>query len=126
MLPEGKGSVLVVDDEESVRTLVVETLAGTGYELRQAADGQEALERIAARRPDAIVLDLMMPNLDGFGVLERLQGDPDTRRIPVIILTARKLTTLERASLQRGAVSLLGKNDYSGDELRALVERALG
>ena len=126
VLPAGSGSVLVVDDEESVRALVVETLAGTGYELRQAADGEEALERIAARRPDAIVLDLMMPKLDGFAVLERLQGDPETRRIPVVVLTARALVGAERSLLQRRAVSLLEKNDYSGAELRSLVQRALG
>jgi signal transduction histidine kinase/CheY-like chemotaxis protein len=126
VLPAGKGSVLVVDDEESVRALVLETLAGTGYELREAADGEEALDRIAARPPDAIVLDLMMPKLDGFAVLERLQGDPATRQIPVVILTARALTATERSLLHRRAISLLEKNDYSGEELRSLVQRAIG
>jgi signal transduction histidine kinase/CheY-like chemotaxis protein/HAMP domain-containing protein len=126
VLPTGRGSVLIVDDEESVRALVLETLAGTGYELREAADGEEALERIAARRPDAIVLDLMMPKLDGFAVLERLQGDPETRRIPIVVLTARALLAAERSLLQRRAVNLLEKNDYSGEELRGLVQRALG
>jgi len=126
VLPTGKGSVLVVDDEESVRALVIETLAGTGYELREAGDGEEALERIAARRPDAIVLDLMMPKLDGFAVLERLQEDPELRRIPVIVLTARALLAAERSLLQRRAINLLEKNDYSGEELRGLVQRAIG
>ncbi|HEX7144452.1 MAG TPA: response regulator, partial [Gaiellaceae bacterium] len=126
VLPTGRGSVLIVDDEESVRALVLETLSGTGYELREAADGEEALERIAARRPDAIVLDLTMPKLDGFAVLERLQGDPETRRIPVVVLTARALLAAERSLLQRRAVNLLEKNDYSGEELRGLVQRALG
>jgi CheY-like chemotaxis protein len=124
-LPLGRGSVLVVDDEESVRSLVIETLAGNGYELREAADGQEALERIAARRPDAIVLDLTMPKLDGFAVLERLQGDPETRRIPVVVLTARALMAAERSLLQRRAVMVLEKNGYSGEELQSLVKRAL-
>jgi signal transduction histidine kinase/DNA-binding response OmpR family regulator/CHASE3 domain sensor protein len=126
VLPGGRGSVLVVDDEETVRALVVETLTGSGYELREAADGEEALERVAARAPDAIVLDLMLPKVDGFEVLERLQADPSTRRIPIIVLTARRLTARERASFQRRAVSLLEKNDYSGEELRSLVAQALG
>jgi CheY-like chemotaxis protein len=126
VLPTGGGSVLVVDDEESVRALVLETLAGTGYELREAADGDEALDRIAARRPDAIVLDLVMPKLDGFAVLERLQGDPELRLIPVIVLTARALMAGERSLLQRRAVSLLEKSEYSGEELRSLVKRAIG
>jgi CheY-like chemotaxis protein len=125
--PEGPGSVFGTADQHlSEHIELLETLAGTGYELREAADGEEALERIAARRPDAIVLDLMMPKLDGFAVLERLQGDPATRRIPVIVLTARALMAAERSLLQRRAVSLLEKNDYSGEELRSLVQRALG
>ena len=68
----------------------------------------------------------MMPKLDGFAVLERLQGDPETRRIPVVVLTARALLAAERSLLQRRAVNLLEKNDYSGEELRGLVQRALG
>jgi CheY-like chemotaxis protein len=59
-------------------------------------------------------------------VLERLQGDPETRRIPVVVLTARALLAAERSLLQRRAVNLLEKNDYSGEELRSLVQRALG
>jgi signal transduction histidine kinase/DNA-binding response OmpR family regulator len=126
LLPSGRGSVLVVDDEESVRNLVIETLDSNGYELREAADGNEALAKVAARRPDAIVLDLVMPTLDGFEVLERLQARPETREIPVVVLTARRLTAAERTALTRRAVALLEKNDYSGAELRALVDRALG
>jgi len=126
LLPDGRGSVLVVDDEESVRSLVIETLGRNGMELREAADGEEALAKISARRPDAIVLDLIMPTLDGFEVLDRLQSDPQTRAIPVVVLTARQLTAHERATLNQRAVALLEKNDYSGAELRALVERALG
>ena len=126
LLPAGRGSVLVVDDEESVRSLVIETLDSDGYDLREAADGNEALAKVAARRPDAIVLDLMMPTLDGFGVLEQLQARPETRVIPVVVLTARRLTAAERAALRRSAVALLEKNDYSAAELRALVDRAVG
>ncbi|MFY9578758.1 MAG: response regulator [Gaiellaceae bacterium] len=126
LLPDGRGSVLVVDDDESVRSLVIETLDGNGYELREAADGGEALAKIAARRPDAIVLDLMMPTLDGFEVLERLHAEPETRAIPVVVLTARRLTAAERTALRRSAVALLEKNDYSAAELRALVDRAVG
>ncbi|TMK34277.1 MAG: response regulator, partial [Actinobacteria bacterium] len=108
------------------RSLVIETLGRNGMELREAADGEEALAKISARRPDAIVLDLIMPTLDGFEVLDRLQSDPQTRAIPVVVLTARQLTAHERATLNQRAVALLEKNDYSGAELRALVERALG
>jgi CheY-like chemotaxis protein len=125
LLPEGRGSVLIVDDEENVRRLVQETLKGQVTELREAADGEEALAEIARQKPDVVVLDLIMPGVDGFAVLERLQGDPETRTIPVIVLTARRLSAGERHILLERTVSLLDKNAYSPDELRRLVERTL-
>jgi CheY-like chemotaxis protein len=72
------------------------------------------------------VLDLIMPPPDGFEVLERLQADPKTRRIPVIVLTARRLSLEERGALRERVVALLGKSDYSADELRHLISRAIG
>ena len=126
LLPAKGGSLLVVDDEESVRRLVRETLSGNGLELREAADGEEALTAISARRPDAIILDLLMPKLDGFGVLECLRADPETRELPVVILTARRLSAQERKRLKTQALAVLEKGAYSPDELRRLVDRALG
>jgi PAS domain S-box-containing protein len=126
LLPEGHRSVLVVDDEETVRNLVVHTLAAEGLELREAADGSEALEAVAEERPDAIVLDLAMPGVDGFAVLEALREKPETREIPVVVLTARTLTAEERHGLNQRAVALLEKTEYSAQELRRLVGRALG
>jgi CheY-like chemotaxis protein len=126
VLPHGLGSVLVVDDDATVRALVTETLGGNGLELREAADGREAVEMIDARRPDAIVLDLLMPGMDGFEVLERLQASTETRLIPVIVLTGHRLSGEERETLRRGTVSLLEKSDYSRAELRALIDRAVG
>ena len=125
LLPEGRGSVLVADDDPAVRRLVIETLLGNGIDLREARDGESALAEIAARRPDALVLDLMMPGLDGFHVLEQLQASAETKLIPVIVLTAKRLTASERDALRDRAVSLLEKSAYSPRELRALVDRAL-
>jgi signal transduction histidine kinase/CheY-like chemotaxis protein len=126
LLPAGGRSILVVDDDESVRRLVVETLTGDGLELREAVDGEEAVSAIMSHRPDAIVLDLLMPKLDGFGVLEVLQSDPETRSIPVVVLTAYRPSPEERATLRTQAVSLLEKSAYSSVELRKLITRALG
>jgi signal transduction histidine kinase/DNA-binding response OmpR family regulator/CHASE3 domain sensor protein len=125
ILPTGRGSVLVVDDDESVRGLVVETLSGAGYATCEAGDGEEALAAVAEAAPDAIVLDLLMPGLDGFGVLERLQAGAKTRAIPVVVLTGHRLSPEERNTLQSRAVSLLEKSHYSADELRRLVGLAL-
>jgi len=125
LLPEGHGSVLVVDDDPAVRRLVIETLQGNGIDLREAADGESALAEIAAEQPDALILDLMMPGLDGFDVLGRLQESPETRLLPVVVLTARRLTADERKRLNQRTVALLEKSAYSPQELRRLVERVL-
>ena len=121
LVPSARGSILVVDDEATVRRLVTTTLARDGLDLREAADGAEALLRIAEQRPDVIVLDLTMPVLDGFGVLERLSEDPATRTIPVIVLTAKDVTPDERARLRDRTVTVLEKTAYSAQELRRLV-----
>jgi CheY-like chemotaxis protein len=126
LLPERGGDVLVVDDDATLRKLVGVTLAAQGHGIREAADGEEALTAIHEARPDAIVLDLVMPKLDGFAVLERLQASPDLRDIPVLVLTARSLSKEERQMLRARATSLLDKSDYSPEELRDLVARAVG
>jgi signal transduction histidine kinase/CheY-like chemotaxis protein len=124
--PRGDISVLVVDDEAAVRSLVAATLADDGWHIREAADGREALTAVSSARPDVIVLDLVMPKLDGFAVLEALQSEPATRSIPVVVLTARQLTDDDRRWLSERAVALLVKSAYSAAELRLLVKQALG
>ena len=80
-------SVLVADDEEDVRFLLSRLLGDVGYEVHLAQDGLEALERIDATKPDLMILDLMMPGLDGWGVLKRLETHPSPPI--VVLLTAR-------------------------------------
>jgi CheY-like chemotaxis protein len=126
LLPSGHGSVLVVDDDDTLRRLVVETLARDGRVLREAANGLDALVSIAAQRPDVLILDLAMPGLDGFGVLDRLRDRPETRGLPVVVLTARDLSSDERDLLRERSAWLLEKSDFSGAELRRLVHQALG
>ena len=121
-----RSSVLVVDDDIALRRLVIETLARDGGELREAADGLEALAMIAVRPPDVLVLDLAMPKLDGFGVLERLLDGVETRQLPVVVLTGRDLTGAERRLLRERKAAVLEKRKYSGDQLRWLVRQALG
>ena len=81
--------ILAVDDEKHIVRLVQVNLERHGYTVVTAFDGKEALEKVAAEKPDLIVLDVMMPYLDGFEVLKELKKDPDTRGIPVIMLTAK-------------------------------------
>jgi CheY-like chemotaxis protein len=126
LLPLGQGSVLVVDDDPAMRRLVAEALSRNGLEIREAADGAAAMKEIDAHPPDAIVLDLLMPELDGFAVLERLHDLPQARQIPVIVVTGRTLSVVERAQLRAGTAGLLEKSEYSAQELRRLVGTALG
>jgi CheY-like chemotaxis protein len=88
--------ILVVDDEEDVQVLVCRILRDVGYEVDAASGGREAIEKIAEAKPDLLVLDLMMPGIDGWGVLEHLRKVPDAP--PVVVVTARA----DYASFARG------------------------
>jgi CheY-like chemotaxis protein len=86
---EREPTVLVVDDEPEGAELIRDTLHGEGFRTQVAHDARQAIEAIAQKRPDLIVLDLMMPDMSGFEVLEALGRDPATATIPVLVLTAR-------------------------------------
>ncbi|MDD4939025.1 MAG: response regulator [Candidatus Omnitrophica bacterium] len=81
--------ILVVDDEESIRKLMTYILRERGFIVRDAGNGEEALDRVAEDKPDIILLDLAMPRMNGLQAYERLREDPSTRNIPVIFLSAR-------------------------------------
>ena len=81
--------ILAVDDERHIVRLIQVNLERSGYQVVTAFDGAEALKKVEAERPDLIVLDVMMPKMDGFEVLKRLQANPETRDIPIIMLTAK-------------------------------------
>ncbi|MFP4057501.1 MAG: PleD family two-component system response regulator [Candidatus Brocadiia bacterium] len=81
--------ILVVDDERRVREMIEFRLRRFGYEVLQAADGREALDVAAEHQPDLILLDVMMPDLDGFQVCRRLRQNDATKGIPVVMLTAK-------------------------------------
>jgi CheY-like chemotaxis protein len=98
--------VLIVDDEPFNVDYLEQELEDLGYDTVSAYDGLEALDAVAEHAPDVMLLDIMMPNLDGFGVLERLKGDPITRHIPVIVISAMS----DGASVVRGIE--LGALDY--------------
>jgi signal transduction histidine kinase/DNA-binding response OmpR family regulator len=121
--------VLVVDDDEDVRAVLRRTLRAEGYSVVEAANGREALEAIADAKPDAIVLDLMMPEVDGFEVVEALAGRQDWREIPVIVLTGLTVNERERQRLTGAVMTVLRKDSGSGEgwlaEVRAQVRACL-
>jgi two-component system, OmpR family, phosphate regulon response regulator PhoB len=116
--------VLVVDDEPSVRMLCRFNLLAAGMDVREAVDGREALALIEEEAPDLVLLDVMMPAIDGWEVARELQRDPRTRDLPIVFLTAR----VERADRQRaadlGAVGYLSK-PFDPIALPAMLERIM-
>ena len=116
--------VLVVDDDEDSRRVAVRFLAEAGLSPRDVADGEAALTEMRRRPPDVVVLDLMMPVLDGFGVLAAMRTDPTMSAIPVVVLTAKSLTDRERQFLSRTAARVLQKGAHRLGDVAALVMRA--
>ena len=106
-VPSPRGRLLVVDDDPQVIDLVRQLLDGEPYEVIAAADGQEALEAISHQRPDIVLLDLLMPRLDGFAVIEYLRQDAQHRQLPVIVLTAKTLTAADYALLDQSTRRVL-------------------
>lgn len=120
------GCVLVVDDDEDALALVLAMLEESSYEVDTARDGRAALERISQKLPDAIVLDLMLPEMDGFEVVHRLSVNADWRNTPVILLTARDLSHEERRALDTGTTRIIQKGNFTRDELLAELSLAVG
>lgn len=85
-----RNRILVVEDEESLLKLESILLSSKGYTVTGVMDGRSALEEVKANRPDLVILDIMLPEIDGFEVCRRIKEDPDTSHIPVLILTAKK------------------------------------
>ena len=116
--------ILVVEDERSIADLVAEALKRQGYRVETAGDGDQALEAAESTLPDLIILDLMLPKLDGWEVCRRLREEETTRRIPIIMLTARRDEKDVVAGLELGADDYLRK-PFSLAELLARVKAHL-
>ncbi|MCP4142784.1 MAG: pyridoxal-phosphate dependent enzyme [Chloroflexi bacterium] len=117
VVPERFSRVVIVDDTTEARLLIRRILQSQGdFTLFEAKNGKEALRIIRRENPDLIILDLMMPELDGFGVLDELKANAETENIPVIVSTAKELTKAERERLKGQIQSLLQKGDFMSDE----------
>jgi len=95
--------ILVVDDEEDVRTILRVMFEQEGHEVMEAIDGEMAISMVLAYGPDVVVLDLMLPTLDGFSALEKLRDLSSTQAVPIVILSARALSEDIRHGLELGA-----------------------
>jgi len=119
--------VAILEDDPSAASLMRRILQARGdYQIFEAPDGRVGLEMIRRERPDVILLDLMMPDIDGFGVLEELGADEDLQGIPVIVVTAKELTGGEQARLGGRIRTLLQKGTFTDEDLLQEVLRVLG
>ncbi len=123
VLPDGCGrKILLVEDSEPAIIQIKDILIGQGYQVSVARNGREGLEQIAKAIPDAMILDLMMPEVDGFTVLNKLRGTKETAQLPVLILTAKYLSKAELSDLNANHIyQLIQKGDVSRVELLAAV-----
>ena len=121
----GAPFVLIVDDVEDNREMYAEYLRFAGFEVVTAANGEEGLEQALADPPDAVVLDLTMPRLDGWGLAAALRGDARTQHTQILVLSGHALTGTEEGARKAGAHSFLTKPCLPED-LAAEVKRLLG
>jgi adenylate cyclase len=117
------GRALLVDDDEVVRRSVRQALEPIGWNVAEAENGQAAIESLTTARPDVIILDLMMPKMDGFEFLDELRGRPDWQGTPVVIITAKDLTDEDRNRLNGGVERIIQKSDR--DEMLRQLSREI-
>ncbi|MDQ1592877.1 MAG: hypothetical protein QOG71_3504 [Pyrinomonadaceae bacterium] len=119
--PDGQHPALVVEDDEAARSLLVRALEQAGWRVREASDGRAALEQVAAEWPQLILLDLMMPGMDGFEFVQELHKLPGGSSIPVVVITAKDITLEDRLRLSGYVEKILEKGMYSRDDLLRTV-----
>ncbi len=111
--------ILIVDDEPMIRHMLQYLLSMDGFQVAEACDGVEALDKVEQQRPDLILLDYMMPNLDGLATCKHLRSQPATANVPIIMLSANAMPSVIAASEQAGVNRFL---DKSGNILHLLTE----
>lgn len=109
--------VLLVEDDATIREMVRRTLEKEGWQVAEAENGRVALDRVAENPPELILLDLMMPEMDGFQFITQLRQNPAWRSIPVVVVTAMDLSNQERLALEHHVKHILQKGGYSREEL---------
>ena len=118
--------ILFIEDESALQKAFGDILKQEGYEMISALNGEEGLKLAKTEKPDLILLDLILPKLHGFEVLEKLKADEETKDIPIIILTNLEGTDDIEKALKLGATTYLVKASYTLEEVIEKVKKALG
>jgi len=116
--------VLIVDDDKVIQQLIEVNLELEGYETARASDGEEALDQVRVFKPEVIILDVMMPKMDGREVCKRIKADPTTRAIPIVFLSARAQEMDVQSGLELGASAYMTK-PFDPVDLLDVIERVL-
>lgn len=117
--------ILVVDDEDEYRTLLARVLSGAGYEVFSAANGEEGLKLYASRKPDLVMLDVMLPDMLGFDFCRKIRGGKDAPETPVLFCSVRSAVTSLARGLKEGSTDYVIK-PFVPDDLLRRVAAALG
>jgi signal transduction histidine kinase/DNA-binding response OmpR family regulator/putative methionine-R-sulfoxide reductase with GAF domain len=117
--------VLVVDDDPHIADMLGQILPATEFDLRSAEDGIAGLEAIALQRPDVLLLDIMMPRLDGFGVIEQLRANSITQDLPIIVISAKEITDEESARLKESVTFVMRKQGFDSEKLMREIKSVL-
>lgn len=120
-----KNRILVVEDEESLLKLESILLSSKGYNVTGVMDGKSALEEIATNKPDLVILDIMLPEIDGFEVCRRIKENPETSGIPVVMLTAKKNSQDVARGTEVGAAAYLTK-PFKSAKVIEVIEGLIG
>jgi len=118
-----KNTILLAEDDEFLQRMYATKLAGSGFEVLVASDGEKALALIKKNKPDVVLLDILMPKMDGFAVLEAVKTDPGTKSIPVILLTNLSEVSDIKKARKLGANDYLIKSHFLPSEVIKLVDK---
>lgn len=124
-MPNNKGRILIIEDDEFLRSLCVRKLKGAGFKVSVAVDGEEGLKKVKEEKPDLILLDIVLPGIDGFEVLKRLKEDRTIAGIPVVYLTNLGQEPEVKRGLGLGANDYLVKAHLMPEEIVEKVERLI-
>ena len=114
-------TILVVEDSQETRELVCRMLGDAGWTVHEAENGAVALDKMAQELPDVVLLDLMMPVMDGFRFAELARQNPAYRSVPIVVLTAKELTADDHRQLESSVAQIVRKGDLSKDDLLLLL-----
>jgi len=122
----GRKTILIVDDERMLVDMIKLRLEAAGYDIRVAYDGEEALRKTRSAKPDLVILDIMMPKMDGYEVCRRLKKDPEYAKIPVIMLSAKAQEADKAMGEEAGARAYIAKPFEPGvllDEIKEALAK---